>query len=81
MTGSSSSDYSINYVRNWAGGYDVDRCIICTSTTFPTGVGFHLNVIENSLTFTNQNFAWNATPKKNLATGFAAFSTESSLSL
>ena len=53
LTGSSSSDYSLNYVKNSAGGYDVNRCIICISDSYPLGFGFHINVIENSLTFTD----------------------------
>ena len=53
LTGSSTSDYSLKYVRNSAGGYDVNRCIICVSTSIPLGLGFHINVIENSLTFTD----------------------------
>jgi hypothetical protein len=76
MTGSSiSTPYVLNYKRDVAGGYIVDRCIICESTSFPAGVGFHVQVIENTIAFTDQLFVYNATPKKVLATGFSAFAS------
>jgi len=70
-----SFPYDIKYKRTVAPGYDENRYVVCSSTSFPGGVSFHLNVVENSLTFTNQLFEYNATPKKTLASGFSSFST------
>ena len=78
MTGSSiSTPYAITYKKDFNSGYNVDRCIICESTSFPAGVGFHLNVIENLIILTDQTFVYNATPKKVLATGFSAYASNS----